>query len=160
MKAAKAQIVSFHCVLKNVVGQVISTSFNQDVITQGRGNCEVPGLPAGLKKVKPGERRKIAVTAKEAYGLYDPELARQTTRKNLMTAGELAVGDRMHLPGPDGNLRPYCVTRIQGDVIDLDANHPLAGQDLVFEVHVVEARNATREEILESGNPQTRPYLQ
>lgn len=158
----KAQIISFHCVMKNVLGQVISTSFNQDVITKINlnGPDAVPGLSAGLQEVRPGERRKISVPATEAYGLYDPRLAREASRRSLKSTGELAVGDRVHLRDSFGDLRLYRVTRILGDLVYLDANHPLAGQDLFFEVHVVAARDATPEEILESSEPLIPRYLQ
>lgn len=158
----KAQVVSFHCVLKNGLGNVVSTSFNRDVITHVNGNSNaIPGLPAGLKDVKPGERRKIAVKAQEAYGLYDPALTREASRRSLVSTGTLSVGDRVHLADTFGDFRLYRVTKIIGDLVYLDANHPLAGQDLVFDVHIVDARDATPEELLESSAaPATSAYLQ
>lgn len=156
----KAQIVSFHCVLKNSLGQVISTSFNRDVITSIHGSPSVVGLSSGLKEVKPGERRKIAVKAQEAYGFYDPTLTKEASRKSLVSSGELAVGDRIHLADAGGDFRLYQITKIIGDLIYLDANHPLAGQDLVFDVHVVDARDATEEELRESSIAAGWPYLQ
>jgi FKBP-type peptidyl-prolyl cis-trans isomerase SlyD len=157
----KAQIVSFHCVLKNALGQVISTSYNRDVITQlpNGAPMEVPGLSLGLKEVKPGERRKIAVNAKEAYGMYDPALTREASRKSLLSTEPPAVGDRVHMATSFGDFRLYRITKILGDLIYLDANHPLAGQDLVFEVQVVDARDATEEEIQEASAPAVHSYL-
>lgn len=157
----KAQIVSFHCVLKNVLGQVISTSFNRDVITQSPPGVpvEIPGLPSGLKEVRPGERREIFVKADEAYGLYDLKLTKEASLKSLSSSGPLAVGDRVHLSDSFADLRLYRITKILGDKVYLDANHPLAGQDLIFDVHVVDARDATDEEIMESGVASIPSYL-
>jgi FKBP-type peptidyl-prolyl cis-trans isomerase SlyD len=140
---------------------VISTSFNRDVITQlPHGSAaEVPGLSEGLKAVKAGERRKITVKADEAYGLYDPTLARQASRRSLAGTEALEVGSHVHLANSFGDFRLYRVTKILGDLIYLDANHPLAGQDLVFDVHVVDARDATEKEILESNEPGPKRYL-
>lgn len=151
----KSQIVSFHCVMKNVLGRVLSTSFNRDVITQlAHGEAmEVPGLPAGLKDVRAGERRHITVKAADAYGLYDPSLARVVPRASLRSSRALAVGENIHMPADGGGFRLYRVTKILGDSVYLDANHPLAGQDLVFDVHVVDARDATEAEILDSSEP-------
>ncbi len=156
----KAQIISFHCVLKNGLGQIINTSFARDVITHASGvPAVIPGLPAGLNDVKPGERRTIAVRAHEAFGMYDPALTRQASRKSLAPAGSLALGDRVHLPDSFGDTRLYRITKIIGDLIYLDANHPLAGQDLTFDVHVVDARDASPEELLESSAPAIPSYL-
>jgi FKBP-type peptidyl-prolyl cis-trans isomerase SlyD len=157
----KPQIVSFHCVLKDVLGQVISTSFNNDVITQHLSEepGELPGLAAGLQGVRAGERRRIHIEARKAYGLYDPGLAREASRRSLQLSGDLAVGDRVHLAGAFGDLRLYRVTKILGDLVYLDANHPLAGQDLIFEVHVMEARDATADEVSETISPQHQRIL-
>lgn len=157
----KPQIVSFQCVLKNSTGQVISDTFYQDVITQleSPAPCELPALPEGLRDVKRGELRKIKVSAKDAYGLYDPGLACQISARDLKGAGQIALGDRVRWPDRSGELRLYSVTRIQGGTIDLDANHPLAGQDLEFEVRVLEARAATKEEVREAGQVEPKPYL-
>jgi FKBP-type peptidyl-prolyl cis-trans isomerase SlyD len=158
----KAQIISFHCVMKNVLGQVLSTSFNQEVITKipSGGREEVPGLSAGLQEVKAGEHRKISVSATEAYGLYDLRLVREASRKSLKSTEDLAVGDRVHLRDSFGDFRLYRITKIIGDLVYLDANHPLAGQDLLFEVHVVAAREATAEEIHDSADFVSPFYLQ
>ena len=105
----KAQIVSFHCILKNTLGQVISTSFNRDVIThlpQGEA-MEVPALAAGLQEVKPGEHREISVSADQAYGLYNPALVRTVSRERLTATGAPAVGDRVHLADEHGDFRLY-----------------------------------------------------
>jgi FKBP-type peptidyl-prolyl cis-trans isomerase SlyD len=158
----KAQIVSFHCILKNTLGQVISTSFNRDVIThlpQGEV-MEVPALAAGLQEVKPGEHREISISADQAYGLYNPELTRTVSREQLSSTGTPTVGDRVHLADEHGNYRLYRITKILGDFVYLDANHPLAGQDLIFDIQVVDARDATAEEILESSAPSRKEYLQ
>lgn len=157
----KAQIISFHCVLKNGLGQIINRSFTRDVITHVAGaSPAIPGLPDGLKNVKPGERRKISVKAQEAFGMYDPALARQASRKSLAPAGTLTLGDRVQLADSFGDFRLYRVTKIIGDLIYLDANHPLAGQDLTFDVHVVDARDASPEELLESSVPAIPTFLQ
>lgn len=158
----KAQVVSFHCVLENALGKVLSTSFNRDVITQISANSpvEIAGFPAHLAAVSPGEHRRISLKAQEAYGLYDPALARQASRRSVAGPGSLAIGDQVHLADSFGDFRLYRVTGILGDLIYLDANHPLAGQDLVFDVHILEARDATEEEVRSSSHPAPTPYLQ
>lgn len=150
----KAQVVSFHCVLKNALGTVINTSFSRDVITHADGvAAAIPGLPAGMANVKPGERRSVAVKAQEAFGVYDPALTRQVPSHRLGRRSSVTVGDQVRVSDDEGNLRAYRVTGIFADTVFLDANHPLAGQDLVFDLHILEARDASPEELLESSAP-------
>lgn len=145
----KAQIVSFHCVLKNQVGQVISSTFNQDVLTylEGHQIKPLPGLVEGLQNLHKGEKRKIHVSAEKAYGYYDPELVIEISRNDLMRTGELTPEDQLFIRSNQGDSRWFRVVGIQGDTVTLDGNHPLAGQDLVFEIEATEAREATAEEI-------------
>lgn len=154
----KAQIVSFHCVLKNVVGQVISQTFNRDVITQmpqGR-SAPMPALALGLGELSAGERRHIPLPANEAYGLYDPRLALERSRHSL--SPNASVGDTVELRDEAGHLRPYRIVGANKSRVFLDGNHPLAGQDLVFEIEVVEARDASPQEIAESAET-SKAYL-
>ena len=157
----KAQIISFHCVLKNTFDEVLSTSFNQDVITRiaSEAAVEIPGLSEKLQNVTTGEKRKFTLKAREAYGFYDPRLVKMVSAKSLKSRDTVALGERVSQRDAAGKQRLYRVTEIKGDVVQLDANHPLAGQDLVFEVHVVDARDATQQEISESSEPMIPHYL-
>jgi hypothetical protein len=72
----KPQVVSFHCVMSNVLGHVLGTTFSHGVITDLPDSeaSQLPGLPAGMKNVKACERRKITLKAAEAYRFYSHEL--------------------------------------------------------------------------------------
>ena len=154
----KAQIVSFHCVLKNRLGHVLSSSFNQDVINQleesaiAQGSSQLRGLVAGIQNVHKGERRQFTVLAAEAFGAYDPDLVISIPRAELLNAegakqGLMIGSEISHHPSYRGaKRRVYRVTQIMGDTLVLDANHPLAGHDLVFDIEVVAARDACRED--------------
>jgi FKBP-type peptidyl-prolyl cis-trans isomerase SlyD len=149
----KAQILSFHCVLKNKLGQTLSSSFNQDVINQpypmvSHGAAtprQLQGLVAGIQNVQPGERRQFSVPAAEAYGLYHPELVMCVDRADLDQGERLRVGSEvMGLDCSDSKNKNtlYRVIQAQDNELVLDGNHPLAGQDLVFDIQVVSARDA------------------
>lgn len=139
----KAQVVSFRCVLKNNLGQVISTSVNQNILSVG-GIAGVPlqALTEGLQNLKAGERRKIALPAAKAYGFYDLEKLKRISL-DLITE-EITVGESVRLD-KDSDL--FRVIAIDSEYATLDANHPLAGQDLVFEVEATQVRQATAEEV-------------
>jgi len=91
----KAQIVSFHCVLSDPMGKVISSTFNQDVITIDGQSEFLKGLTQGLQNLKKGEKRRICVAAEQAYGLYNPDLVLEVPRDRLGLKHALACGHQL-----------------------------------------------------------------
>ncbi|RYY72064.1 MAG: peptidylprolyl isomerase [Chitinophagaceae bacterium] len=153
----KPQVVSFRCILRDTIGKLVSTTVSQDVITHHEGapqGRELPGLARRMKNLRKGERRRILLGAAEAYGLYNPDLVIEAPRRGL---GALRLGDQVHVQDGEGRLRPYRVIRLNGRTATLDANHPLAGQDLTFDIEVMAARYATAEEIAESNDGPAAP---
>lgn len=139
----QVQVISFHCVLKNKLGHVLGESFNQDVLTADESpDAPLRGLTQGLQNMQQGEKRKIFVPAQQAYGYYDPEQVLKISLDAFTKAPK--VGEVIQYPQLQKPLR---VTEIHDGVVTLDANHPLAGQDLIFEVEVFDARPATAEDL-------------
>jgi FKBP-type peptidyl-prolyl cis-trans isomerase SlyD len=147
------QVISFNCVLKNGVGSVISTTFNRNVINSIEGQPSVlSGLALGLQNIRKGEKRSIKLSAEEAYGFYDPKKVGLFPRKKITEDKALRFGETVSITSKTGQMRIYRVVEIYGDMVALDGNHPLAGQDLIFEIEAVDARDATPQEIIESNN--------
>ena len=153
----KAQIVSFHCVLKNKLGQVLGCSFNRDVVNQlektGSDSCKqkLRGLIAGIQNVRKGEKRQFTVTADEAYGTYDPDLVLNVLRSELLVGGNLVIGSEIiSQPTPNDLKQVFRVVEIVGESLVLDGNHPFAGQDLIFDIEVVSVREACSDDFEES----------
>ncbi len=145
----RVQIVSFHCVLKNKLGHLISSSFNQDVSTSPlEGDIDnLPGLTRALKKLKVGKKKKILLPAEDAYGFYDLELVSNVARTQLHRGAHLKPGDLVKaVLSPKLGEKVYRVTHAQKSAVTLDANHPLAGQDLIFEVELTASREEIDEE--------------
>jgi FKBP-type peptidyl-prolyl cis-trans isomerase SlyD len=146
------QVVSFHCVLKNKLGQIISSTFNQNVLTEG--NPEVTqvlqGLSDGLRDLRKGEKRKVYLRAEDAYGFYNPQLVIVRPLEEISMKGPLRTGEPI-VYVTNGSRQNFRVMEISSDSVTLDGNHPLAGQDLVFEIEALEAREATAEEIAKSA---------
>lgn len=145
------QVISFNCLLKNKTGQVISTTFNRDVLTsQANADAMLIGLSKGLQNIKAGEKRTITVTAEEAYGFYDPKKVILFPKSKLPK--NMLVGQTVSIAGKSGAIRTYKILEFHDGMVSLDGNHPLAGQDLIFEIEAIEVRDATPEEIEESSN--------
>ncbi len=148
-----AQIISFNCLLKNKTGQMISSTFNRDVLTltsESGANLMLAGLAKGLQDLQKGERRSISLSAEEAYGLYEPKKVIFFPRNKLPKI--LRIGETIAIKGKSGAMRSYKVVDFYGDMASLDGNHPLAGQDLIFEIEALDVRDATQIEISDSTN--------
>lgn len=146
----KAQIVSFHCVLKNQLGQLISSTFNQGVLTAApESGAMLKGLARGLQNLTKGERRRIYVSAADAYGFYDPGQVIIRAVEQVTSIKPLSPGDELFL-SQGGLKKCYRVLEVSLGQVTLDGNHPLAGQDLVFEIEALDARDATPQEVIEA----------
>lgn len=145
------QAISFHCVLKNKQGRIISTTFNKNVLTHSQSEQDsLRPLGEALKDIQKGEKREVCLSADQAYGFYNPSLVLVRSLEQLSLTEPVKIGDRV-VYVTEGQRHACCVTELSGDSITLDANHPLAGQDLVFEIEALEVREATAEEI---GEPE------
>jgi FKBP-type peptidyl-prolyl cis-trans isomerase SlyD len=115
----------------------------------------LPRLAEGLHDLQKGEKRQIVLTAGEAYGFYDPELVIQVSRKKFLKGTPLKVGDQVigqsKTKSRNDEWKTFRITQISGDAVTLDANHPLAGQDLTFDLEGIEIREATSQEVEDSS---------
>lgn len=145
------QVISFKCILKSRTGQLISSTVNRDVLaSEPMAGVQLSGLSAAMQNLKPGEKRSIQLTAQEAYGFYDPKKVILFPRNKLPR--HVKIGQTIQVVSKTGITRVYKVIEFHGSMVTLDENHPLAGQDLIFEIEVLSARNASEEEIAESHN--------
>ncbi|MES2855009.1 MAG: FKBP-type peptidyl-prolyl cis-trans isomerase [Bdellovibrionota bacterium] len=142
------QVISFHCVLKDKLGRVISSTFNNGVMSSG-GPETLKALSDGMQGLMKGEKRRISLSAEQAYGFYDPKLVVVRDIADVMMSAQVKVGESI-VYETGGKRGVYHITELSGDSVTLDGNHPLAGQDLVFEIEAVDAREATVAEIDET----------
>jgi FKBP-type peptidyl-prolyl cis-trans isomerase SlyD len=151
MSIAQDQVVSIHYTLKNDTGEVLDSSSEGEPLSylHGHGNL-IPGLERELAGKNTGDRLQVKIPPSEGYGEYDKELVQRVPRRALKGVPNLKVGMRLHAQTEQGT-REVTVTQLQGDLVTLDGNHPLAGQNLNFEVQVADIRPATAEE-LEHGH--------
>jgi FKBP-type peptidyl-prolyl cis-trans isomerase SlyD len=117
------------------------------------------GLVEGLQDLKIGQRRQIAVSAEKAFGFYDPNLVSTLRKKSIPSGSELKVGDSIQVQTEESQFRLYKVIEIHGDTVVVDANHPLAGQDLVFDIEATDVRDATLEEIRDTNQEKLKQSL-
>ena len=148
------QVISFHCVLKNPMGHVLSSTYNHDVMTHDPYQAEIlPGLARGLQDLRKGEKRRICLRAENAFGYYDPDKVVERAIDDIPQHETLRLGDPIVSRSSDGKMSSLRVIKIGEDFVTLDGNHPLAGQDLIFEIEAVDTREATAEEISDIKRP-------
>ena len=148
---ADTKVVSFHYTLKDTKGNVLESSFGDEplVYLEGVGQI-IPGLESAIQGLKKGDKKSVHVKAAEGYGEFEKELIVQVPRAQIPKK-DVAVGDRFHADSGGGHSQVVVVTEVTDDHVTVDGNHPLAGQDLHFEVEIAGIRAATKEE-LEHGH--------
>jgi FKBP-type peptidyl-prolyl cis-trans isomerase SlyD len=151
MKIAHEKVVSIHYTLTNKEGTVLDSSSGSEPLAylHGFGNI-IPGLENALEGKGKGEKLSVTVEPEQGYGARDEQLVQAVPRSAFKGVDDLAPGMQFQAQGPQG-ARLVVVTQVAQDVVTVDANHPLAGQTLHFDVEVSEVRDATAEE-LEHGH--------
>lgn len=141
------RVVTFHYTLRDPAGQVLDTSAGGEPIAflEGAGQI-IDGLDEQLRGEPAGRKTTVRVLAAKAYGPHDPAQVQRVPRAALPVDGGLKIGD-VFQAGADRHAPVVKVVAIEGETVVLDANHPLAGVDLAFEVEIVTAREATAEEL-------------
>ena len=103
----------------------------------GEGNV-IPGFENGILGMEVGERKTITIPPVEAYGQRSEELIANIKRADLPEDVSPVIGQKLKMQAPDGGNIDLVVAGMDEDSITLDANHPLAGNTLVFHVELVE----------------------
>lgn len=147
MPITQDSVVTLHYTLKDDAGKVLDSSSGSDPLSyiHGHGNL-VPGLERELAGRNPGDKFSVKIAPADGYGDFDKALIQRVPRRALKGIKNLSVGMRLHAQTPEGQ-QAVTVTHIVGDMVTLDANHPLAGQNLNFDIEVTDVRAATEEEL-------------
>lgn len=138
-----SRVVAIHYTLTDTNGETLDSSRDGDEPLHYMEGVEqiIPGLENALKNSKKGDKKVVKVPAAEAYGEWDQGKVFDVPRDRF-PKGPIAVGDRFQT---DDHML-LKVVKVTEQTVSLDGNHPLAGQDLTFDVEIVEVREATAEE--------------
>jgi len=130
--------VSVHYTGRLSNGEIFDSSVGSEPLsfTVGAGQM-IAGFDNGVLGMSVGEKKTITIEAEDAYGERIEGLSQEVPRENLRMDVEPEVGMGFYVQTPDGQQMPVSITAITEDTITLDANHPLAGQDLTFDIEVV-----------------------
>jgi len=138
-QAKKGDTVNVHYTGKLEDGTVFDSSVDREpmqfTISEGR---ILPGFEKGVIGMKPGDTKTVNIPADKAYGPHRKDLVLVVDKSKIPSHLKPEVGQQLKLNQPDGRAVPIRVTDIAQSKVTLDANHPLAGKDLTFEIELVE----------------------
>jgi peptidylprolyl isomerase len=97
----------------------------------------IPGLDQALPGMTVGDAKTVAVEAAAAYGPVNPEARQDVPRAQIPAEIPLDIGAQLQMQTPDGRTVPVTVAEVSEATVTLDANHPLAGKDLNFDIELV-----------------------
>ncbi|MFA5938995.1 MAG: peptidylprolyl isomerase [Sinimarinibacterium sp.] len=147
MEIANQRVVYIHYTLTNDAGEVLDSSRGAEPLAylHGGGNI-IPGLENALIGKAAGDKLVVKVAAADGYGERDEQLVQNVPRRAFQGIKDIQPGMSFTAQGNGGPMR-VVVTRVAGDMVTVDGNHPLAGENLSFDVEVTEVRAATEEEM-------------
>jgi FKBP-type peptidyl-prolyl cis-trans isomerase SlyD len=147
MQISNGKVVSIDYTLTDGDKHVIDSSEGGDPLTYLHGVGQlIPGLEKHLDGKVSGDALQVTVEPADGYGVRDDEKINVVPRKAIQGVGDLTVGMQLQASNGHGH-QVVTITKIDGDDVTIDANHPLAGATLHFDVTVREVRDATEEEL-------------
>lgn len=148
MQISANKVVSIDYTLTNDQGQVLDSSSGRGPLAylQGHHNI-ISGLENALEGLSAGDSVRVTIAPADAYGERDESLRQAVPRRMFEDAEQVTVGMQFHTVTEQGQQQIVTVTAVEVEHVTVDANHPLAGETLTFDVTVVDVRDATAEEL-------------
>jgi len=140
MAAAKSgDTVKVHYTGKLTDGTVFDSSMDRAPLefTLGEGDT-IEGFERIITGMSPGDKKSGEIAAEDAYGSHDPDMVMKVDRDQFPDDLVPEVGQRLEMTQDEGEPIDVTVVEVTDELVTLDANHPLAGQALVFEIELVE----------------------
>lgn len=152
-RIADGKVVTIHYTLTNEAGETLDSSRGQDPLAYLHGARNiVPGLERELLGKSVGERLELRIPPEEGYGAYNPKGVQRVPRDAFPDDVELEPGMQFSAEDESGRGVTIWVASVEGTVVTIDQNHPLAGKVLCFDVSIEAIRDATLEE-MSHGHP-------
>jgi peptidylprolyl isomerase len=139
-QAEQGDTVRIHYTGRLEDGTVFDTSRDRDPIqfTIGEGRLMPPGFEQAVVGMRPGESNTVRVPMEDAFGPYREEMVVMVDRDRFPGDLKLEVGQTLEITSSRGQRTLATVTNISDATVTLDANHPLAGKDLILDVRLIE----------------------
>lgn len=137
-EAKKGDTVSVHYTGKLEDETVFDSSNGGDPLSFEIGSGQIiPGFESGVIGMSPGDTKTVSIEPEEAYGPYRDDQIIEVGKEKLPEDIDPEVGQRLQVQQQDGQTAVVTVKEVTDAVVKLDANHPLAGENLTFEIELV-----------------------
>lgn len=138
MQAKQGSKVKIHYTGKLEDGGIFASSKNKEPIefTLGQGQV-IPGIEEAVEGMQPGESKTVKIPPDKAYGPHRNELTQEIPKKDIPADIKPEAGQRLNVKWSDGKETAVSVTEVSETSVTIDANHPLAGKDIVFDLELV-----------------------
>lgn len=148
MTIAKNSAVFFNYTLTDTDGNTLDQSPDGQPLAYLHGHSNIiPGLETQLEGKSVGDKFVATVAAADAYGEYHEQAVQEVPREHFQGIDDIKVGMQFQSQTENGQTMLVTVKAVSDDIITIDANHPLAGKELSFDVEIANVRTATEEEI-------------
>jgi peptidylprolyl isomerase len=135
----KGDTVKIHYTGRIKDGPVFDSSVERDPLEFEIGSGSIiKGLEKAVVGMKPGEKKEISVPPEEGYGDLDQKLLFDMPKEKIPADIKPEVGMRLQLVNSKGQTIPVLITEIKDESIKIDANHPLAGKELIFNIELLQ----------------------
>ncbi len=147
MKNTENPVVSIHYTLTNKAGEKLDSSIGAEPLTyiHGAGNI-IPGLENALADKTVGDKLTVTIEPEDAYGERNEEHIQTVSKEMFQGIDNIEVGMQFQADSSNGPAI-VTITAVEGDQVSIDGNHPLAGEQLTFDVEITEIRSATETEM-------------
>lgn len=136
-QAKSGDTVRIHYTGTLLDGSTFDSSEGRDPLEFVVGSGQIiPGLDAAIPGLAVGDKKEVNVPCQEAYGPINPEMRQAIPREGIPDEVPLEIGIQLQMQSPEGQVLPVTVVEMDEATVTLDANHPLAGQDLIFNIEV------------------------
>jgi FKBP-type peptidyl-prolyl cis-trans isomerase SlyD len=147
MKVQKNTVVTIDYTLRDDDGNILDSSRGRTPLKYLHGNgALIPGLEKALEGKEPGESFSITISPEEGYGYKDEGLIQEVPKDLFDDSNGLEVGMQFQAQTEQG-MYILTIVEIKDNTVVVDGNHPLAGQNLNFDISILDVRNATAEEL-------------
>ncbi|MGD2055454.1 MAG: FKBP-type peptidyl-prolyl cis-trans isomerase [Gammaproteobacteria bacterium] len=152
------KVVSFTYSIEDEAGNIVEQSDLPISYVHGGKHDLFEKIEQALQGCLVGDSLRVSLTPEEGFGPHDENLTYTDDLENVPP--ELRrIGAEVEMMNDQGDTRKFTVTRIDNDTLTVDGNHPLAGKVIVFNIKVVEIRDATADEIADGVEPMAMPVL-
>ena len=138
-KYAQGSEVAIHFKGSFVDGEIFESTLETEPLCFVIGDGEVlEEIEKAIQTMDVGQTKKIRITCEQGYGAYQEEKILKVSKDSLPSMGKITPGEQIIVRSPDGEEMPAIILSMDDDQVTIDANHPLAGEDMDFTITLVE----------------------